>query len=80
MADFTLSDGTEINFDLNKINRYEIRNLLSDEQSDEDANKTLAKTCELDAQQIHDLGYVDWRGFIKAFWDKATNPLSDPNE
>ena len=79
MTDITLSNGTEITFDLNKITRYEVRALLSDEQDDDEANEVLAKTCELDAKQIHDMGYADWRRFVKAFWKKATDPLSDPN-
>ena len=79
MSDIVLSDGTEITFDLNKVNRFEVRALLDEKQSDEEANKILAKTCELTEQQINDLGYDDWRRFVAKFWERATRPLSDPH-
>jgi len=80
MSDITLSDGTQITFDLNKINRFEVRSLLDNEQSDEEANAILAKTCELSAEQINNMGYDDWRHFVAKFWERATRPLSDPND
>jgi len=80
MADITLSTGQEITFDLNKINRYEYLSLFDKDQPEEEENKILARVSGLTAQEVHDLGLDDWRLFFKAFRDKATRPLDDPNE
>ena len=80
MADITIN-GQEITFNLNNITRNEYKALfLPDSQNSEaEANKILAKTCELEAEQIGELGLLDWRTFMKAFWKKAGEPLQDPN-
>jgi hypothetical protein len=79
MTDITLSNGTEITFDLNKITRREYLSLLDPQQDEEESYKAIEKTCDLSAQEIGDLGQEDFRRFMLAFWKKAREPLADPN-
>ena len=79
MADITLSDGREITFDLNKISIKEYRALFKPEQPDTEEYKLLARVSGLTADEVGNLGYDDWRRFARAFFEKAREPLADPN-
>jgi hypothetical protein len=79
MADITLSDGREITFDLNKISIREYRALFKTTQPDDEEYASLAKVCGLKPDDVASLGYVDWRKLCLAFFNKAREPLADPN-
>ena len=79
MSDITLSDGREITFDLNKITIKEYRALFRVEQPDEEEYASLAKVSGLTAEEVANLGFKDWRRFARAFFEKASQPLADPN-
>ena len=79
MADIILSDGREIVLDLNKISIKEYRALFDPDQPEEEEYAILAKVCNLKPENISALGYDDWRKLIRAFFDKARQPLADPN-
>lgn len=78
MADITLSDGKEINFDLDKITIKEYRGLFETSQDEEDYS-TIAKASGLKPEEIAGLSYNDWRRLTRAFFKKASEPLEDPN-
>ena len=80
MADITLSTGQEITFDLNKMTRREMVQLLSTEQTEEEGHAIIAKTCDLTGEEISNLGFEDWRRLMRAFWKKSARPLDDPND
>ena len=79
MADITLSDGREITFDLNKISIKEYRALFCPEQPDAEEYEFLARVSGLSADEVGSLGFDDWRRFARAFFEKARQPLADPN-
>jgi hypothetical protein len=79
-ADFTLSDGREITFDLDVISVKEWRALLNPSQPDAEEDATIAKVAGLKAEDIESLSYREWRRLAKAFFAKASDPhLTDPN-
>lgn len=78
MSDLTLADGREIEIDLNAISIKEYRELFKSGQPDEEEFRTLAKACGMTAAEVEALGYVDYRRLLKAFIDKAREPLADP--
>jgi hypothetical protein len=79
MPDLVLKDGREIEIDLYRLSIGEWRALLKPEQSDEEEYKTLAKICGLEAKDIENLPYPEFRLLVQAITQKAANPVSDPN-
>ena len=79
MPDLVLKDGREIEIDLYQLSIKEWRALLNPEQSDEDEYATLAKVSGLEAKDIEDLPYPEFRALVQAITKKAANPISDPN-
>jgi len=79
MADFTLEDGREINFDLMKINVKEYRALFNKRQPEAEETATLAKVTGLDAKELVELPLLEWKRMTKAFILKCVQPLADPN-
>ena len=79
MADITLSDGREITFDLNKISIREYRALFKVNQPDDEEYASLARVAGLKPEDVSSLSYVEWRKFCFAFFEKARQPLADPN-
>jgi len=77
-SDLILSDGRAINFDLTKLKIKEWRDYVRNESPEpEDDDGIIAKTCELTAEEIGDLNFLDYRRLIKAFTDKTANPLAE---
>jgi hypothetical protein len=79
MSDLKLSDGREIDIDLNKLTIREWRALLNPEQDQEEEYKLLAKVAGLKPKEVGDLGYLDFRLLGQRVAEMASAPLSDPN-
>lgn len=79
MADVTLSDGREITLDLSLLTVGEWRAMLSRDQAAEEEDAILERIAGLEAGSIVKLPYPDWRRLAMRFYQKAREPLSDPN-
>jgi hypothetical protein len=76
--DLVLSDGRGINFDLTKLKIREWREYVrTEEPQPEDDDAIIAKTCDLTAEEIGDLNFLDYRRLVKAFSDRTTSPLPE---
>jgi len=76
--DLVLSDGRGVNFDLSLLKIREWREYVRNENpKPEDDDAIIAKTCELTAEEIADLNFVDYRRLIKVFSERTTNPLPE---
>ena len=74
----TLPSGIEVNLDLNKITLAEYRSLFDDHSPDED-DAIIAHASGMTVEELQVLGYTDYRALITHFWEKAKDPLADPN-
>ena len=76
--DLVLTDGRGIDFDLSKLKIKEWREYVRMEKPEpEDDDAIIAKTCELTAEEIGDLSFLDYRRLIKAFSERTTDPLPE---
>jgi hypothetical protein len=78
MADLILSDGREITLDLTQITLREYRALFSPHQPEEE-DASLAKVAGLTLEEYQTLPYPDWRRITTKFFERAREPLTDPN-
>ncbi len=65
--------------DLNRITIREYRALFDKEQSQADEDAVIAKACGLTVDELLGLSQPEYRRLIKAFFEKAREPLDDPN-
>jgi hypothetical protein len=65
--------------DLNKITVKEFRSLFNENQTPEEGDAILAKCCGMTVEEIQALGYQEYRQLVKAFYEAAREPLSNPN-
>lgn len=79
MADVILSDGRELDLDLNKITLREFRALFDPKQKPEDEDATLCKVAGLTLEEYQALPYLDFRRLTQAILRKVKEPLADPN-
>jgi hypothetical protein len=79
MADVTLSDGREIDFDLTRITVREYRALFDPKQPQADEDAAIVKVCGLTPDEYLELSLLDQKVLFKAFIRKAREPLADPN-
>jgi len=75
----TLSDGRELTVDLTKISIREYRRLFKDETTPEEEDALLAPCFGLTLEEFEALPYPDYKRVTNAFFERAKNPLSDPN-
>jgi len=78
MADLTLHDGREIDFDLYKISVREWYELLDPNQERELEYDKIAKVTGLTVDDIQDLPLPDYRKLTRKFLELATKPDADP--
>lgn len=78
MADYTLSNGREITFALDKMSVREYRGLFSTKQSLDEENEVVARVCGLSLDEYLDMPYQEWRRLLVALIKKAREPI-DPN-
>jgi hypothetical protein len=79
MSDLTLSDGRELDIDMNKITIKEWRALLNPEQKENEEYRILGKVVGLSGKDIEKLGQEDFRWLGTKVAEKASRPLTDPN-
>ena len=77
MADLTLKDGREINFDLSQMSIAEYRSLFDPEKKADDGDEIIARVTGLTEADITALPYPEYKRVAKAFFKKAAEP--DPN-
>lgn len=79
MSDVKLSDGRELNFDLYNLSMAEYRSLIDPAQPAEEGDALVGKCCGLSGDEVAALPQPDWRKLMRAFFEKAREPLADPN-
>ena len=77
MADFTLSNGDDITFDLYKINVREYRELLSPGCPKDKEDAYFCRVCGIKVDTLLDLSYPDYQGLIDTFIARLSSPLAD---
>ena len=77
MADFTLSNGDEITFDLYKINVREYRELLTPGCPKDKEDLYFSRVCGIDVDKLLNLSYPDYQGLIDTFIERLSSPLAD---
>ncbi len=79
MADMTLSDGREIEFDWYKLTLEEYENLFNKENGREYENEIIARVSGLDIGEYKKLPYADYKKLAQRFYKKAKDPAADPS-
>jgi hypothetical protein len=79
MADVTLSSGKEITLDLYKISLQEFRYLIDPDRPNEEGDEIIGRAIGMSAEDVGKLPYPDYRLLVKVLFEKARNPLADPN-
>ena len=77
--DCVLSDGTDVHFDKHNIKPREWRAMFSDEQSEEDGQRIMAKFAGLDFEYVTDLSMYDWQLLVAAAIVKVREPVLAKN-
>jgi hypothetical protein len=79
MSDFTLADGREVTFDLDKLTYGQWLGIFSPNESEERTDKTLARVSGLELKDIKALKIMDFKRLLAALQRRVKEPLSDPN-
>ena len=79
MADFVLSDGREINFDLAKITYGQWLGMFDVKESEERSDETLARVSGMKLKELKKLPLLEYKGLLQALMRRCREPLSDPN-
>ena len=79
MVTVTLSDGRVLTVDLTKITIAQYRVLFKQETTPEQEDELLAPCFGLKLEEFEALPYPDYKRVTKAFFERARDPLSDPN-
>jgi len=79
MSDFTLADGREITFDLDKLTYGQWVGMFSPTESEERSDKTLARVSGLELKEVKALKILEYKRLLAALRKKVQEPLSDPN-
>ena len=79
MADFTLTSGRELSFDLGKISIKEWQSLRSPAYSTDADNAVISKITGMKVDEIEDMPADDFNRLTFAMFKKMREPLSDPN-
>ena len=79
MADITLSDGTEITFDLRKMSYGQWKGIFDPNEKEEDSDQTLARVAGIPYERLREIPFPDYKALFQAFLKKAREPLASPN-
>ena len=81
MADFTLSNGDEITFDLDKITFKEWTEIKNPAFAQKEEFDIISKVCGLDIEKMinENMTMGEYKRLYKSMITKIANPLSDPN-
>jgi hypothetical protein len=75
--DFVLKDGTEIDFDLEKVTVEEYRALFKPGATQEVEDELVARVAGLKKEAFGKMSLKEYKKFVQAFYAKAVNPLAD---
>jgi hypothetical protein len=79
MADFTLSDGREIDIDLSKLTIKEWRSLRDPAQPVAEEFELISRVTGWEVKEIENMKQPDYRLLIITLVARSINPVSDPN-
>lgn len=79
MADFVLTDGTEVNFEMDNITIGEYRSLVGGKLTQAQDDEIVSRVSGIPIEKINTLKFTEYRKFMRAFFNKAREPL-DPND
>ena len=79
MVTVTLSDGRVLEVDLTKISIKEYRRLFAESTTPDEEDVLLAPCFGVTLEEWQALPYPDYKAATKAFFERARNPLADPN-
>ena len=81
MADYTLPNGDEVTFDLDKLTLKEWRELKNPAFAQEKEFEIISRVSGLDIQKMVDdnLSMGEYKRLFKKMIKKISDPLSDPN-
>ncbi len=79
MADFTLSDGREIDIDLGQITIKEWKSLHDPAQPVAEEFELISRVTGWKVEEIEKMKQPDYRRLIVALVARSINPISDPN-
>lgn len=69
----------EIEIDMSRITIREYRSLFDKSQSQDAEDAIIARVCGITVDELLDLTQPDYRRLVKRFFEKAREPLADPN-
>jgi len=78
MADITLSNGREIEFDLSKITMGEYRAIFKSGQTTEYEDELISRAAGLTVEEYLGLSLPDCKRLQRRFFKKVTEPVADP--
>ncbi len=78
MSDVNIND-VEITFDLEKITITEYRKMAKGLLLEDEDDALLARVGDVTLEWLQGLSQPKYRRYVKAFFDKAREPLADPN-
>ncbi|MFA5715744.1 MAG: hypothetical protein WC998_08385 [Candidatus Paceibacterota bacterium] len=79
MADFTLSNGDEITFDLDKLTLKEWQEMKNPAFAQEEEYITISKISGIKLELISAMTMGEYKRLFKKLVKKIQDPLSDPN-
>ena len=79
MSDFTLSNGDEITFDLDKLTLHEWQGMKNPAFAQKEEYEIIAKICGIKADDISKMTMGEYKRLFKKLMDKIRDPLSNPN-
>ena len=79
MSDITLSDGREIDFDFSDLTISEFRSIRDPYEPDYKSDELLARVSGLTVEEVENMKFLEFRRFIKRFYQVAYLPDPDKN-
>ena len=77
MADFTLSNGDGVTFDMYKISIKEYREILDPACPQDKQDSALSKLIDIPIEKLLELPQRDYQGICEAFVKRISTPLDD---
>lgn len=75
-----LSNGREVQIDLNKISIREYRSLFDKDIPESESDDLVGRAAGMKPGEVTELPFPDWRRLMAAFWKEAKAPLDEDEE
>ena len=79
MADFTLLNGDEITFDLDKLTLSEWQGMKNPAFAQKEEYEIISRMTGIEVENISKMTMGEYKRLFRKLMDKIRNPLSDPN-